>query len=157
VVAENVSRMLFQPVNNAGLEIRCEFQDDCIVLANYDLVFQIFYNLIENAIKYGADGKEVRVFLYKKDGTVIFIVDDDGTGINESDLERIFDRFYRVDKARARATGGTGLGLSIVETAIHSCNGTVEAHNRHPHGARFIVKFPVFTDTPKENNRGEQE
>ncbi len=149
-VAENVSHMLSQPANAAGLELRCELQDGCYVRANYDLVFQVFYNLIENAIKYGADGEDVRVFLYQKDSHVVFIVDDDGIGIPESDLERIFDRFYRVDKARSRATGGTGLGLSIVETAVQNCNGTVEAQNRKPHGARFIVKFPASPYPPDE-------
>lgn len=153
VVAENVSRILSQPAENAGLELRCELQHGCFVMANYDLVFQIFYNLIENAIKYGAEGKEVRVFLYSKENQAVFIVDDDGLGIPENDLERIFDRFYRVDKARARATGGTGLGLSIVTSAVQTCAGTVEAQNREPHGARFIVKFPTCPP-PSEYTEG---
>lgn len=158
VVGENVSRMLSGSANAAGLELRCEFQDGCFVLANYDLVFQVFYNIIENALKYGRDGKEVRVFLYNKEGSVIFITDDDGSGIPESDLERIFDRFYRVDKARSRATGGTGLGLSIVASAVATCNGTIEAQNRTPHGARFIVRFPACAapEGPKEKEGGEE-
>ena len=153
-VAENVSRMLSKSATAAGLDLRCEIQDGCYVSANYDLVFQVFYNLIENAIKYGADGNEVRIFLYQKDCSVIFIVDDDGAGIPENDLKRIFDRFYRVDKARSRATGGTGLGLSIVATAVATCRGTVEAQNRSPHGARFIVRFPSCPK-PTANEDGE--
>ena len=155
VVAENVTRILSQPAGNAGLDLRCEFQHGCFVAANYDLVFQIFYNLIENAIKYGAEGKEVRIFLYKKDGNVIFIVDDDGLGIPPGDLERVFERFYRVDKARARATGGTGLGLSIVASAVQTCRGTVEAKNREPHGARFTVKFPSCPPPDSDADQGD--
>lgn len=157
VVAENVSRILNQPASTAGLELRHELQHGCFVLANYDIVFQIFYNLIENAIKYGAEGKEVRVFLFRRDENIIFIVDDDGMGIPSNDLERIFDRFYRVDKARARATGGTGLGLSIVASAVQTCRGTVEAQNRAPHGARFIVKFPSCPAPETKTERGEAE
>ncbi|MDD6262385.1 MAG: HAMP domain-containing sensor histidine kinase [Clostridiales bacterium] len=148
-IIENVCRMLSRPALSAGLELRQELQDGCFVLANYDTMYQIFYNLIENAVKYGADGKEIRIYLYLKGKSVIFIVDDDGLGIPEAELARIFDRFYRVDKARARATGGTGLGLSIVATAVKNCHGTIEAQNRAPHGARFIVRFPFCPPDPE--------
>ena len=148
-IVKNVCRMLSRPALSAGLELRQELQDGCFVLANYDTMYQIFYNLIENAVKYGADGEEIRIYLYLKDQNVIFIVDDDGLGIPEADLSRIFDRFYRVDKARARATGGTGLGLSIVATAVKNCHGTIEAQNRTPHGARFIVRFPFCPPEPE--------
>ncbi len=143
-IAKNVCRMLAPLASASDSKIRHELADNCIVLANYDLIYQVFYNIIENAIKYGGKGNEVRVYLYGHDGNATFIVDDDGEGIPEEDLRRIFDRFYRVDKARARTTGGTGLGLSIVAAAVQSCNGTVTAQNRANGGARFTVKFPLY-------------
>jgi signal transduction histidine kinase len=142
-IINKVCRMLKPFAKEANCNIRCALESGCIVNANYDLIYQIFYNLIENAIKYGGNNRNVHVYLYKREGQAVAIVDDEGAGIPEEDLKKIFDRFYRVDKARARATGGTGLGLSIVESAVHHCNGTVEAQNRENGGARFIVKFPL--------------
>lgn len=143
VVAATVCRMLSPLAQASGCQIRHELQAKIYFAANYDSIYQIFYNLIENSIKYGSKGKEVRVFLYERDNFAHFIVDDDGDGIPPEDLKRIFDRFYRVDKARARATGGTGLGLSIVASSVEACGGFVEAQNRQGGGARFIVRFPL--------------
>lgn len=142
-IIDEVCRMLKPFAAATNRKIRCELAPDCIVSANFDLVYQIFYNLIENALKYGGENRTVYVYLYKRDGQAVVIVDDEGEGIPEDDLLKIFDRFYRVDKARSRTTGGTGLGLSIVKSAVHHCNGTVEAQNRKSGGARFIVKFPL--------------
>lgn len=141
-VAATVCRMLDPLARSANCTIRTEFTPNCFVEANYDHIYQIFYNLIENSIKYSGTDKEVRVFIFARDEQAVFIVDDDGDGIPESDLNKIFERFYRVDKARARATGGTGLGLSIVASAVAMSGGTVSASNRAGGGARFTVKFP---------------
>jgi signal transduction histidine kinase len=151
-VAENVCRMLTSLAKASQCTIRPELAEDCFVRASFDILYQIFYNLVENSIKYSGHNKEVRIFLYTREEKVYFIVDDDGEGIPESDLERIFDRFYRVDKARARSTGGTGLGLSIVATAVQNCGGTVKAENRSSGGARFTVIFPL---APAEEEGGE--
>jgi signal transduction histidine kinase len=145
-VIENVCRMLTPLAKSANCAIKCELTPDCVVPANYDLIYQAFYNIIENALKYGGANHDVHVYLYKHEGKAVFIADDEGEGIPEEDLKRIFDRFYRVDKARARATGGTGLGLSIVASAVQTCGGTVEAQNRPNGGARFIITFPLSND-----------
>jgi signal transduction histidine kinase len=126
--------------------------DGCIINADYDNVYQIFYNIVENAIKYSGQDNEVKVLLFLRDNDVVFIVDDYGEGIPEKDLKKVFDRFYRVDKARARATGGTGLGLSIVAAAVEQCGGIVSAENRPGGGARFTVKFPK-SDRPLPERR----
>ncbi|MBE6952175.1 MAG: HAMP domain-containing histidine kinase [Ruminococcaceae bacterium] len=159
-VAETVCRMLAPLAKASGCQIRHELTPKIFFAANYDSIYQIFYNLIENSIKYGSKGKEVRVFLFERDHSAHFIVDDDGDGIPPEDLKRIFDRFYRVDKARARATGGTGLGLSIVASSVKACGGTVEAQNRQGGGARFIVRFPLpnisdNTNEPESDKGGE--
>ena len=142
-VAATVCRMLTPLARASNCTIRHELSERVMLVANYDSVYQIFYNLVENSIKYSGKDKEVRVFLYVRDAQAHFIVDDDGEGIPPDDLKKIFDRFYRVDKARARATGGTGLGLSIVASAVRACGGSVEAMNRKSGGARFVVRFPL--------------
>jgi signal transduction histidine kinase len=80
--------------------------------------------------------------MYSEDGSAVLRVEDTGMGIPEDDLPRIFDRFYRVDKARSRQAGGTGLGLSIVRDTVRQHGGTVEAARRRPEGSCFTVTFP---------------
>ena len=101
----------------------------------------MIYNLTDNAVKYSARGTGT-VDLARSGGTVILTVADQGPGIPEGDLPRIFERFYRVDKARSRAAGGTGLGLSIVSDTVKRRGGTVEAANRPEGGAVFTVRWP---------------
>ena len=100
------------------IDIVPELSDDCLIDANEDDVYQIVFNLIENAVKYNVRGGRVHVFLFEKEEMVNLIVDDTGVGIPKADLERIYERFYRVDKARSREAGGSGLGLAIVRNAV---------------------------------------
>ena len=100
----------------------------------------MIYNLTDNALKYSSSGT-VQVTLEKVGETVILSVADQGPGIPEEDLTRIFDRFFRVDKARSRAAGGTGLGLSIVSDTVKRRGGTVRAENRPEGGAVFTVRW----------------
>ena len=114
-------------------------------MATKDEIHQVIYNLVDNAIKYSAGGA-VRVSMTMEDGDVVLVVSDNGPGIPEEDLPRIFERFYRVDKARSRAAGGTGLGLAIVKDTVTQRGGTVEAGNRTSHGgAVFTVRWPAVT------------
>ena len=116
--------------------------EDCTVMATKDEIHQVIYNLTDNAIKYSASGGAVQVSLSLEDKQVVLSVADHGVGIPEADLPRIFERFYRVDKARSRAAGGTGLGLSIVSDTVKRRGGTVEAANRPEGGAVFTVRWP---------------
>ena len=93
-------------------------------------------------MKYSAAGGAVQVSLRWRSEQVVLEVADNGAGIPEEDLPRIFQRFYRVDKARSRAAGGTGLGLSIVQDTMEKRGGTVEAANRPGGGAVFTVRWP---------------
>ena len=111
-----------------------------MVCATQDEVHQVIYNLIDNALKYSSKGT-VAVVLKQTGGKVILTVEDQGPGIPEEDLERVFDRFFRVDKARSRAAGGTGLGLSIVSDTVRRRGGTVWAENRSEGGAVFTVQW----------------
>lgn len=99
-------------------------------------------NLLENAVKYSDEGSVVRVSAGLEDGLVALAVEDHGVGIPTRDLERIFERFYRVDRARARDTGGTGLGLSIVRHIAHNHGGEVHVVSREGEGTTFTLTLP---------------
>ncbi len=137
-------QMLNLLAENSGITIHHELDEGCFVLATEDDLHQIVFNLVENAIKYNERGGSVRVRLAKTDEYVLLITEDTGVGIPEDDLPFIFDRFYRVDKARSREAGGSGLGLSIVRDAVLRYGGTVEASSREEGGSRFIVRFPLL-------------
>ena len=118
--------------------------DGCVVLATVDDMFHIVFNLMENAVKYNVPEGTVNVTLHAVDETVIFTVEDTGIGIPEGERFNIFNRFYRVDKARSREAGGSGLGLSIVHDAVRAHGGSIAVGQNQPQGSRFIVSFPRF-------------
>jgi two-component system phosphate regulon sensor histidine kinase PhoR len=117
--------------------------DAAEVVADEEAVRQILDNLIDNAIKYTPDGGRVRVACRRDDdGHLAVEVADTGVGIPRDDLPRVFERFYRVDKARSRALGGTGLGLSIVKHLVQSIGGQVSVASRLGAGSTFTVRLP---------------
>ncbi|CAB4332990.1 unannotated protein [freshwater metagenome] len=101
-------------------------------------------NLIENAINYSPNGTQIGIGLNCDDGLVKISVSDQGLGIAEKDLERIFERFYRVDPARSRATGGTGLGLSIVKHVVTNHGGDVSVWSAEGSGSTFTIRLPLY-------------
>ncbi len=103
---------------------------------------QILYNLTDNAIKYTPEGGSILVSLRGEGSNLVWQVRDDGIGIPPEDQEHIFERFYRVDKARSRETGGTGLGLSIVKQLVQMHGGTITVQSEPGHGAEFTVTLP---------------
>ena len=114
------------------------------VTADPDRLEQVLGNLVDNAIKYGRSEGAVAVKARPLDnGQVEVSVQDDGPGIPRESLERIFERFYRVDKARSREQGGTGLGLSIVKHIVQSHGGKVWATSEPGHGASFFFTLPL--------------
>ncbi len=137
-------RMLGPYAAELGATIEQSSEDDCFVLAREDDIFQLVLNLAENGVKYSQQGGQVRLIAYSQGTTAFLIVEDNGVGIPETELERIFQRFYRVDKARSREAGGTGLGLAIVRETAEKFGGTVTAANRPQGGARFTAQFPRY-------------
>lgn len=115
---------------------------DCTLLSLEDDLYQILFNLVENGIKYNRDGGTVTVFLDKSEKDVVIKVQDTGVGIPAEALPHIFDRFYRVDKARSREAGGTGLGLSIVRELVRRHNGTISVQSEFGSGTTFTIVFP---------------
>ena len=119
---------------------------DLAVWADEEAVDQILDNLLDNAVKYTPEGGRVTVGWRGEDGQVAVEVADTGIGIPDADLPRVFERFYRVDKARSREMGGTGLGLSIVKHLVQAMHGSVRAASRLGQGTTFTVRCRATPD-----------
>ncbi len=143
-VTQRVVTMLTPVADAAGVSIEQNQKPGCIVLGTEDDMYQICHNLVENAIKYNFPGGKVFVEVYPDADQILLEVGDTGIGIPDEDLPKVFNRFYRVDKARSRAAGGTGLGLSIVRDTVRRHGGWVTARPRHPEGSIFTVGFPRY-------------
>jgi len=143
-VLEQVMRMMNLVAQEKGVDLTYSAGGACVVLGTRDETHQVIYNLVDNAVKYSAIGGAVQVSLERVGELVVLTVADNGAGIPEADLPRIFERFYRVDKARSRAAGGTGLGLAIVSDTVKRRGGAVEAANRPGGGAVFTVRWPAL-------------
>jgi signal transduction histidine kinase len=143
-VVERVAHML-QPLADAvNVELICDLQPGCLILCTQDDLYQVVFNLVENAIKYNLPHGRVTVTVQSRSDEVILNVSDTGVGIPEEDRPKIFDRFYRVDKARSRAAGGTGLGLAIVSETVKQHGGTIAVSpNENGVGSQFEVRFPA--------------
>jgi two-component system phosphate regulon sensor histidine kinase PhoR len=115
---------------------------DFKVKGDKNAVEQVFVNLIDNAIKYTGEKGDIRVSLFEEEGSIMTTVEDSGIGIPSEDLDRIFERFYRVDKARSREIGGTGLGLSIVKHIVISHKGHIDIESEIGKGTKITVIFP---------------
>ena len=115
-----------------------------------DKMTQVIDNILNNAIKYSPDGGKITVTMKTTDDQMILSISDQGLGIPKQDLPRIFDRFYRVDRARSRAQGGTGLGLSIAKEIIKQHNGFIWAKSKYGKGSTFTIVLPYDKDAVKE-------
>ena len=115
-----------------------------------DKMTQVIDNILNNAIKYSPDGGKITVTMKTTDDQMILSISDQGLGIPKQDLPRIFDRFYRVDRARSRAQGGTGLGLSIAKEIIKQHKGFIWAKSEYGKGSTFTIVLPYDKDTVKE-------
>lgn len=124
------------------LDLSFEGPTRCIVEANTSQMTQVALNLVDNAIKYTTAGT-IKVSLVPLESNVLISVADTGIGIPSDQIRRIFERFYRVDRARSRATGGTGLGLSIVKHIVEAHGGTVTVNSALNHGSTFTVELPT--------------
>lgn len=142
VVKDNAHRLA--PVaQKRRQDVKLQINDPCEMYADCAKITQVVYNLIENAIKYTQEGGQIRVRLIRSGRDAILTVTDNGPGIPKADQAHIFDRFYRVDKARSRDTGGTGLGLSIVHQMVIMHGGSISVDSEEGHGSTFTVELPI--------------
>lgn len=125
--------------NNKEVEIEFDFKDDSKLIGDRDKFYQMLLNLIENAIKYSNDKVKIEIKTYGNQNYFYLEVKDDGVGIPKEDLPRIFERFYRVDKSRAK--GGTGLGLAIVKHIVKMFNGEIYVKSDLNKGTKFKIKI----------------
>ncbi len=126
-----------------GVTLKVVKNEPAVVEADPLRIGQLFYNLIDNAIKYTGKGGQVELSVYKEKEKAVFKVKDTGVGIMSEDLPHVFDRFYRVDKARTREAGGAGLGLSICKEIVETYGGTISVESSHGAGTLFTVTLPL--------------
>lgn len=141
-VSEEAINLLKPKAENSNVKLSLE-SEEVFINANKNYISELLYNLIDNAIKYNKPNGFVRVNIYKDDDNLFIKVKDTGVGISEEDQERIFERFYRVDKSRSKETGGTGLGLSIVKHIAELYDGTIELNSEINKGTEITVIFPL--------------
>ena len=142
-VLEQVIRMMGLLAREKGVRLTDRAAEGCRVLATRDEIHQVIYNLTDNAVKYSGSSGVVRVELRREGGDVVLTVADNGPGIPEEDLPRVFERFYRVDKARSRESGGTGLGLSIAREIVERHHGTIRLVPREGKGTTIRLVLPI--------------
>lgn len=130
-------------VQDAGMEMEIGETVSDSVLADPDALQQVFGNLVENATKYGRSGGRLRLGAQRRDDRIEFYVQDFGPGVPFEHQRRIFERFYRVDKARSRESGGTGLGLSIARHIVNAHGGDIRVESELGHGATFLFNLPI--------------
>ena len=139
-----VARMLGQNAAEAKIQFCLELEDDWPILILGDDLYQIIFNLMENGIKYNLPGGKLTVRLSRQHENAFLTFSDTGMGIPEDAIGHIFERFYRVDKARSRQTGGSGLGLAIVRAIVQRNKGEITVESTPGVGTTFSVTFPIF-------------
>jgi signal transduction histidine kinase len=126
-----------------GISVNCNASDGIRVKGDRSRIKQVVVNLLDNAIKYTAAGGSVQLSVTRQNGHAILDVGDSGIGIPAGDLPHIFERFFRVDKARSRDLGGAGLGLAIVKSICTAHGGQVKVESIEGQGSHFKVELPL--------------
>ena len=150
-VFEEVHEVINYIAKKKNIKVKYDFENKEIDLWEYSgYIRQILLNIISNAIKYTGENGKVSIKQYIKSEKVFIEVKDNGIGIPEEDIERIFERFYRVDKARSRSVGGTGLGLAITKHMVKALNGNIKVESELGVGSKFIIELPFNTELAKK-------
>jgi two-component system sensor histidine kinase SenX3 len=156
VVQEAISRHKVA-ADKASIAINTDDATGFQVLGDEGLLVTAIANLISNAIAYSPNGSTVSISRRRDDGMVEIAVTDRGIGIAPSDQERVFERFFRVDKARSRATGGTGLGLAIVKHVAANHNGSIRLWSRRGTGSTFTLSIPAYQGPDSEEHQEQED
>jgi two-component system phosphate regulon sensor histidine kinase PhoR len=137
--------MMLIKIENTNIEINTNINIDTELYINGNVNWfkQIIINLIDNAIKYNKENGKIIIEAYQENKKIYIIIEDTGIGINEKHLDRLFERFYRVDKSRSKTVGGTGLGLAIVKHALMNLNGSIDVESKEKIGTKFTIQIPT--------------
>lgn len=147
---ERVVKMLDAIAQKNAIRVELDLHNDSTILIQEDDLYQITYNLVENGIKYNVPGGKLSISLHRQEDMAILRICDTGVGIPPDALSHVFERFYRVDKARSRKSGGSGLGLSIVRSMVERNNGEIHLQSTVGKGTTFTVAFPCFDISEEE-------
>ena len=139
-IVDNLERK----ARDANVNLKVRYTEDFIVLCDHQKIEQVLSNLLVNSINYGKDGGKTRVRFYDMGDNILVEVADDGIGIKEEDLLRIYERFYRVDKSRSRHEGGSGLGLAIVKHIVEAHGGNLHVRSTFDEGTTFSFTLKKF-------------
>lgn len=142
-IISNVFNLMKNTAEAKDIVISIEGGDLPCIYGDEDRFKQMLINLIDNAIKYSESGNKVIINKYVQNNNCVIYVKDEGIGIPKDNINRLFERFYRVDKARSRAQGGTGLGLAIVKHIVISFNGRIDVESEIGKGSKFIITIPI--------------
>jgi len=130
-----------------GIKFSVDAPENLLVYGDKVKIRQLFINILENAVRYTPEGGYISVSILKKDKNAVIAISDTGIGIPAEHLPHIFERFYRVDKARSRADGGVGLGLAIAKYIADSHNGKIEVASQIGKGTTFTITLPLKKET----------
>ena len=153
MVAEAVDRSR-TTAEAADITVRTDHPSGLEVLGDKTLLVTALSNLVENALAYSPKGSQVSVSRSIRGGKVAMAVTDRGIGIAKEDQERVFERFFRVDKARSRATGGTGLGLAIAKHVAANHNGEITLWSKVGTGSTFTLRIPAYLEADPDDDIG---
>ena len=148
-LASTTTEQMYLLAEDKNISVSCHIIEPVMVHGDPGRLKQVIVNLLDNAIKYTACGGAVRVSVFQQDGTAFLQVTDNGIGIPAAALSQVFERFFRVDKARSRELGGAGLGLSIVKSICEAHGGDITVQSEEGQGSRFLVQLPIAKARPK--------
>src|SRR5258708_5977061 len=132
-------------------DVQIDIDPSVIVTAKRDSLHRGISNLVRNAVRYAGSAGPIRLSVLKRDGMAILTISDQGPGIPEEAIEKIFTPFYRFDASRDRKTGGSGLGMSIARACVESCRGTISCRNLSP-GLQVTITLPVASEEARTSS-----
>ncbi|MDK2799404.1 MAG: hypothetical protein PWQ70_1023 [Clostridiales bacterium] len=141
---QNVVKSLSPLARKKNIQLTLKTNEDIYVLIDEDKIWEAIFNIVDNSIKYTPNNGSVTISMEKSDYNIIIMIEDNGIGISDNEINKIFDRFYRIDKARARETGGTGLGLSIALSAVKLHGGEIQVESQVGRGSKFKIIIPYL-------------
>ncbi len=149
-MTERIIKNLSPVAENRNITLALHTKSEVLAMVDREKMWQVIYNITDNAIKYTSDGGMVSLFVFEDESSCRVEIEDNGIGIPEEEIPHVFDRFYRVDKARSRESGGTGLGLSIVHDLVMLHDGEVYCESKENHGTKFTVIIPKGLNPKQE-------